>query len=164
MCSSDLRGLATIFKQRSDAAGQAAKIALQKKGAEAGAAAARAMERNFHPHLVANVLTTYTSTGTGGVSRRMAAGGILNEPVLGVGLRTGTQFSLAERGPEAVVPLGGHGGARGGAGGGAMGIYVAQIVVQGATDPHRTAVAVREELLKLGRRNPSVLSGLGVKA
>src|SRR6266545_7415568 len=159
-----LRGLATIFKQRSDAAGQAAKIALQKKGAEAGRAAARAMEANFHPHLVANVLTTYTSTGTGGVSRRMAGGGVLREHVVGVGLRTGTRYDLAEKGDEIVAPLGAHGASHGGGGGGPMGIYVAQIVVQGATDPHRTAVAVREELLKLGRRNPSVLSGLGVKA
>jgi len=98
------------------------------------------------------------------VSRRMAGGGVLREHVVGVGLRTGTRYDLAEKGDEIVAPLGAHGASHGGGGGGPMGIYVAQIVVQGATDPHRTAVAVREELLKLGRRNPSVLSGLGVKA
>ncbi len=160
---SKLRELRTIFGERATAAGQAAKIALAKKGAEAGAAAARAMERNFHPHLVANVLTVYTSTGTGGVSRRMAGGGILDEPVLGVGLRTGTQFSLAERGPEAVVPLGGHGhgGARGSAGGGAMSVGPVNIYISGAGDPHKVARTVREELLKLGRRNPSIWSARG---
>src|SRR6266545_32579 len=153
-----LRGLATIFKQRSDAAGQAAKIALQKKGAEAGRAAARAMEANFHPHLVANVLTTYTSTGTGGVSRRMAGGGVLREHVVGVGMRSGKQYSLWEAGPEAVVPLGGHGHAGAGGGGGGFGIGSVTININGAGDPHRTALVVREELLKLGRRNPSIWS------
>jgi len=124
------------------------------------------MEANFHPHLVANVLTTYTSTGTGGVSRRMAGGGVLREHVVGVGLRTGTRFSLAERGPEAVVPLGGHGGGHGGGGVGGWGGGIGQVVfnVYGADDPHKVVRMVREELLKLGRRNPSIWSGLGVKA
>jgi len=114
------------------------------------------------------VLTTYigkvaAGTSVPGPTRRMAAGGILDEPVLGVGLRTGTQFSLAERGPEAVVPLGGHGHPGGSAG---AGMSIGQVVfnISGAGDPHRTALVVREELLKLGRRNPSVLSGLGVRA
>jgi len=161
-----LRELRTIFGQRAAAAGQAAKIALQKKGAEAGAAARRALEAGFgHPTLVGYV-TTRTAAGTSAppsALRRYAAGGVLSEPVMGVGLRSHATYSLAERGDELVTPLGGHGGG-GASGWGGGGIYVAQIVVQGTTDPHKTAVAVREELLKLGRRNPSVLSGLGVKA
>jgi len=95
----------------------------------------------------------------------MAGGGVLREPVLGVGMRSGKRYSLGEAGPEAVVPLGGHGGARGGAGGGGgFGIGQVTININGAGDPHRTALVVREELLKLGRRNPSIWSGLGVKA
>lgn len=35
----------------------------------------------------------------------MATGGVLYEPVVGTGLRTGTSYSLAESGPEAVTPL-----------------------------------------------------------
>lgn len=54
-------------------------------------------------------------TSPPGTSRRMAGGGILTEPVLGVGTRTGTQYTLGEQGPEAVVPLRGH--VRGGGGG-----------------------------------------------
>lgn len=162
-----LRDLSTIFKQRSAAAGDAAKIEAAKKGAEAGRAAARAMEANFHPHLVAysKIITQTVGGAPPSTQRRMAGGGVLTEPVLGVGLRSGTQYTLAENGPEGVVPLGGHGASRGaGAGGMGGGIYVGQIIVQGATDPHKTALLVRQELLKLGHRNPSVLSGLGVKA
>ena len=159
-----LAQLQTIFDQRSTAAGKVMDQILKLSGTRAGQDAAANVEAGFgHPKLVANVLTVYTSTGTGGVSRRMAAGGVLHEPVVGVGTRTGTRYTLGEAGPEAVVPLGGHGGARG-VGGGAMSVGPVNIYVSGATDPHRTALVVREELLKLGRRNPSVLSGLGVKA
>jgi TP901 family phage tail tape measure protein len=160
-----LRDLSTVFKQRTAAAGDAAKIEAAKKGAEAGAAAARAMERNFHPYLLAysKIITQTVAGAPASTQRRYAGGGTLNEPVFGVGVRSGETYSFAENGPEVVVPLGGH-GRGGGVGGWGGGIYVAQIVVQGADDPHRTAVMVRDELLKLGRRNPSVLSGLGVKA
>lgn len=36
----------------------------------------------------------------------MAGGGVLYEPVVGVGTRTGTGYTLAENGPESVTPLG----------------------------------------------------------
>jgi len=44
-----------------------------------------------------------------GAIEEFAHGGILTEPVLGVGQRTGKQYLLGERGPEAVVPLEGGG-------------------------------------------------------
>lgn len=50
-----------------------------------------------------------------------AEGGVINEPIVGVGLRSGTQYAFGERGSEAVVPLGGRSG-----GGSAAG----QIVIQ----------------------------------
>src|SRR6266540_2981902 len=159
-----LKDLATVFGQRADAAGDAAKTELAKKGAEAGAAAARAAEASFKPYLVAYYAVIAASPGSGAHAserERMAGGGVLREPVLGVGMRSGKQYSLGEAGPEAVVPLGGHGhgGARGGGGG--FGIGQVTININGAGDPHRTALAVREELLKLGRRNPSIWSARG---
>jgi SLT domain-containing protein len=32
------------------------------------------------------------------------AGGVINEPVLGVGLRSGARYGFGERGPETVIP------------------------------------------------------------
>ena len=37
----------------------------------------------------------------------MANGGVIQEPVNGIGLRTGATYSFAERGPETVIPNGG---------------------------------------------------------
>ena len=42
-----------------------------------------------------------------GAIESFAKGGILTEPVMGVGQRSGKQYLLGERGPEAVVPLDG---------------------------------------------------------
>ncbi len=56
-----------------------------------------------------------------GVTRRMhfnhvhwamADGGVIGEPVLGVGTRSGQSYSFAERGPEAVLPIQRGGGER----------------------------------------------------
>lgn len=79
------------------------------------------------------------------------AGGVRN---FGGGLAV-----VGERGPELlrlpggsdVFPAGSFGG------GGATTISVGQIVVQGADDPRETARQVREELIRLGKRN----QGLG---
>jgi len=43
---------------------------------------------------------------TGNRFRSFAEGGVLDEPVLGVGQNTGDIFSLAERGPELVTSQG----------------------------------------------------------
>ncbi len=40
----------------------------------------------------------------------MADGGIINEPVIGVGLKSNSSYLLGESGPEAVVPTGAMGG------------------------------------------------------
>jgi len=45
---------------------------------------------------------------------KLAKGGILNEPVLGFGQKTGKGYLMGESGPEAVVPLNGKGGSTGG--------------------------------------------------
>lgn len=68
----------------------------------------------------------------------LAEGGIVNRPTLAL---------IGEAGPEAVVPLRGAGG---------VGGMQVTINVSGAGDPRSVAVAVREELLRLGRRNGSV--------
>jgi phage-related minor tail protein len=39
-------------------------------------------------------------------TQKFAEGGWLMEPIIGMGLRTGTAYTLAERGPELVVPQG----------------------------------------------------------
>jgi predicted nucleic acid-binding protein len=49
--------------------------------------------------------------GLGGSTRKLAEGGVLDEPVFGIGARTGMAYSIAESGPEAVVPMGGGGSA-----------------------------------------------------
>lgn len=43
-----------------------------------------------------------------------ATGGVINEPIAGIGLRSGTQYAFGERGSEAVIPLNGRSGGRGG--------------------------------------------------
>lgn len=45
-----------------------------------------------------------------GAIRAMASGGVIDEPVLGVGQRSGQRYLLGEAGPEQVRPLNGEGG------------------------------------------------------
>jgi hypothetical protein len=56
------------------------------------------------------------SSGQGNILsiQKMAKGGILNEPVLGFGQKTGKGYLMGESGPEAVVPLNGKDGSSGG--------------------------------------------------
>ena len=61
---------------------------------------------------------------------QLYGGGFLTEPVMGIGLLSGTAYALAERGPEAVVPLSGAGG-RGGAGIGSLTITAASVTLAG---------------------------------
>lgn len=51
---------------------------------------------------------TPSSGGSSG-SVAFAKGGVLEEPVVGVGLNSGKKYTLGEEGPEAVVPLDGEG-------------------------------------------------------
>jgi phage-related minor tail protein len=53
------------------------------------------------------------SSVAGGIKKLIgfAHGGIISEPTAMVGLRSGNLGMMAERGPEAIVPLGGRGGA-----------------------------------------------------
>ncbi len=133
--------------------------------------ALRALNMTVHT----TVLTTYAGkpapgTSPPGPQRRLAGGGILDEPVVGVGLRTGTTFHLAEKGDEAVVPLGGHGSGRGGSGGGGgmtVNVYVSAggILLGTPQEVARKLVQpLRQELAQTGLRNSSVLTGGKVKA
>lgn len=72
-------------------------------------------------------------------SRELAHGGIISEPVVGYGLRSGARYSIGEAGPEAVVPLGGSSGGYGGAAGGMTGLVV-NVNVYGS------ALASRQEI------------------
>lgn len=62
-------------------------------------------------------LISLTGLGTGNY-KGYATGGILDEPIVGIGLSTGTRYSFAEAGPEAIVPM--SGGRIGGGSGLAM--------------------------------------------
>jgi tape measure domain-containing protein len=46
--------------------------------------------------------------------KALAGGGVISEPVLGVGARSGSGYLLGESGPEAITPLSGSGGGTGG--------------------------------------------------
>lgn len=48
--------------------------------------------------------------GALGLFKPFKKGGILREPVVGMGLRTGGGYSFGESGPEAIVPMGAGGG------------------------------------------------------
>jgi len=78
------------------------------------------------------------------VLRRFAHGGVITEPTLAVGLRSGRRTLMGEAGPEYVVP------ARGGAG--AVTVTIGDIVVQGAADPEATAREVERRILDSVRR------------
>jgi hypothetical protein len=61
--------------------------------------------------------------GIGGFFKNIfgfANGGTISEPVVGVGMRSGAGYTIAERGPEQVVPFGG----RASSGGGSMSITI----------------------------------------
>ena len=46
------------------------------------------------------------SGGGGGPVKKMATGGIIDEPIYGMGLNSGRQYLMGERGPERITPLG----------------------------------------------------------
>jgi len=60
----------------------------------------------IYPDVVAGYKSKYPSYRV----NEYATGGIISEPVLGVGRRTGQMYSIAESGPEQVSPLGEGGG------------------------------------------------------
>lgn len=75
----------------------------------------------------------------------MADGGIINEPVVGVGLKSNSSYLLGESGPEAVVPTGAMGG-----GGSNVSVNINAVDSKSVTD--------------LLRRNPQAIIGPLVKA
>lgn len=46
--------------------------------------------------------------GYGNPMTKMGSGGLIREPIVGIGLHSGGQYVLGERGPETVTPGGGH--------------------------------------------------------
>jgi hypothetical protein len=81
----------------------------------------------------------------------LASGGIVRSPTLAV---------IGEAGPEAVIPL--SGGA-GGFGGGDLTVEV-PLVLDGRVLARSMVRFNRDEMIRQGRRNPTVSSGLGVNA
>ena len=75
----------------------------------------------------------------------MADGGIINEPVVGIGLKSNSSYLLGESGPEAVVPTGAMGG-----GGANVSVNINAVDSKSVTD--------------LMRRNPQAIIGPLVKA
>lgn len=74
----------------------------------------------------------------------MADGGIINEPVVGIGLKSNSSYLLGESGPEAVVPTGAMGG------GSNVSVNISAVDSKSVTD--------------LMRRNPQAIIGPLVKA
>jgi hypothetical protein len=72
-----------------------------------------------------------------------AEGGVIGEPVFGLGLRTGAPYSFGERGPELVSPLSGPGYPAGGGGGARI---VINVHPTPGMDERQVAAAVSREL------------------
>jgi hypothetical protein len=68
----------------------------------------------------------------------MAGGGVIREPVFGLGMRSGNTYGFAERGPERVTP---------GAGGGGLVLNLGGITINGANQsPEQIARAVNRRI------------------
>jgi TP901 family phage tail tape measure protein len=65
-----------------------------------------------------NNVTNVVSTISAGPGNRLASGGMITEPVVGIGQRTGQKWTFGENGPEMVTPLGGGASGGGASGGG----------------------------------------------
>jgi hypothetical protein len=83
-----------------------------------------------------------------------AAGGIVREPVLGVGMRSGFTYSFAERGPEMVTPM-----AWGGGGGGGVTV-IQNFYVQGDTNPDAAAIRIAQILRQYKQRHGNAVLGI----
>jgi hypothetical protein len=86
-----------------------------------------------------------------------SAGGMINEPVLGLGLHSGDRYAFAEHAPEMVVPM--HAGARVSGGRGDTHIY--HISVNGDTDPDAAARRIHQSLRDYRRKKGGQPLGLG---
>jgi hypothetical protein len=113
---------AQIAKQMAIAAANAATFA-QDLGAAAGLTAAAQGAIKAGRGTAAG---EYAKLAAEAASGKLAAGGILNEPVLGVGQNSGASYLIGEAGPEMVIPMSGGspnigalGSSSGGGGGGA---------------------------------------------
>jgi hypothetical protein len=63
-----------------------------------------------------NTVTNVVSTIAAGPGNARASGGMIDEPVVGFGLRTGKRWTFGENGPEMVTPMRGGSGASSGGG------------------------------------------------
>lgn len=81
-------------------------------------------------------------------------GGILMEPLVGFGLRSGTRYNLGESGPEAVVPLGGSGLASRMRGGGGDN-FTFNINVTGTNNASEIADKLRPIIMRIIRDETS---------
>jgi TP901 family phage tail tape measure protein len=94
-----------------------------------------------------NTVTNIVSTIQSGPGNARAAGGMIDEPVVGVGLRTGQRWTFGENGPEMVTPMKG-GGASGGSGtGGGSGSSGAPVHVHIHVAGREVAVAVLPDIV-----------------
>jgi hypothetical protein len=107
----ELQDLNRLFKSRTQAAGAVAITTAGQAGAAMGRAAARGFSANFHPVFAVPRAGSGSKPFKGQRPKAYASGGVISEPVAGIGLRTGSPYSIGERGPEAVVPMTGRSGA-----------------------------------------------------
>jgi TP901 family phage tail tape measure protein len=85
--------------------------------------------------------TTYWANIGAGPGNVRAAGGLITEPVVGIGLRTGQRWSFGENGNEMVVPLGGQAAQSSGGGGSGQ-----PIIINVNLAGHRVAQALLPDL------------------
>jgi hypothetical protein len=97
----------------------------------------------------------------GELPHKMATGGIITEPIVGVGLHSHETYEFGESGNEAVVPLNGRGIQRNystGSSGAGGNVFV---TVQGDTNPDAAALRIWQILRDFRRHNGNMNLGLG---
>jgi TP901 family phage tail tape measure protein len=105
-----------------------------------------------------NNVTNVVSTISAGPGQRRAAGGMIDEPVVGYGLRTGQKWTFGENGPEMVTPMKG-GGASGGSGtGGSSGSSGAPVHVHVHVAGREVAVAVLPDIVSAIRNSVGTIN------
>lgn len=105
-------------------------------------------------------VTQGMTAGAGATAGALAGQAIAGSRALGGPIRAGQWYRVNERGeehfmstrPGAIIPAGGR---RSGGGGG--GVHVGAININGAQDPHATALAVRAELARYARQQDAGL-------
>lgn len=117
------------------------------------------IERMIAEWLILQAMTGGAGGGLGGVLGGFATGGMVNEPSIITGMRSGRSHFVAENGPEMIVPSGGSAGENkpfgpgegpGGGGGGGVTINISGQFLEGSASKWQKIV--REQIVPQVRR------------